>query len=1623
VRNHVKLTICNHRLKASPAAVETADPQSETTCVVASGREEIRVCNTRLKESTSNNLPARSVHAEATTYRDDDETTALMVDEDIEVDWRRQTDGHSMAKHLRYIEQQESDYQRTGERPTHGQDSWRKQLEVAMREKPPEPRRRPVFQASKYDSSTVQLLYEDFTTRASWNFSRDRAPVFRNRESRAFAMQSTQQSPFVIEPEPVSPAKLDGRAYTRASPTFFKARINEIQYRPTVGLLDNCAAISLIDRRLVKALDPAPMLYDGEVKIKGIGTSSSSQFCVLPIFIDVNEKDESGNRHKRRVRILVEFHVIDDLNESFVLGMDIIGPYQIDILTSRAEAKIQTAGGASFPLLFGPGMTKASIQQSYNVVAAETITIPGQSETTIPALIAGHGSNQTARYDLFLDPIPIWDDAMDMLGMVGKGLYSSDTSKVWFANLGSHPITIRKGTRIASATHVSSMDTISVLPIKHTAGGPGRAEIFSCVPKKATDPLTMRKMKSKLQEPHWSVHVQQYAFPAILMEPTDRPPPEDPQEEGTFDVSTDFGEYGRNILLRTLRTNEAAFTMDGRPGLVNSLELELDTDDRMLHPEKLRQTSPRKQVIIDETLDQLLEWDIISPSDSRVSYPVVIVHQNGKDRFCVDYRNLNKHTRPMVYPMQRSDEMFEALAGKQIFSSLDAARGYHQIPIATEHRWKTAFITHRGLFEYNTMPFGLKTAPGIFQRFMDGILGRLRWTAALCYIDDVIIFSDTVEEHADHIGYVLQAAAAAGLKFSPSKCHFGYASLKLLGRRVSTEGLEVLQDKLAAVQELRAPRNLKELWHVLGLFGYYRSFIHRYSIIAAPLTALMRGIKPEKKADGSYTQRMGETPIQWSTACQEAFEALKQKLTNPPVLAYPDFMNPFILYVDASHAGMACALHQSTPTRPPKHAARKGADETTARPMEATTKADLSELQQRDPTWKKIFDNIHLFPQFTIKDGLLYHEECLCMPHNKSFITSILHDAHDVGGHMGVSKSYDRLRRQWYRPGMFNILRSYVKSCVTCKGVKLSKQKPTGDMHPQRNMSAMAFDNIAIDVFSLPMTKGFDACLAIADTFTKAVVLRPTRTTASTEDIAELLFANILCKGFLPSTIISDKDPKYTSELWSAVMKKLGTQIELTSPYHQQADPAERTIQTVQNILRCYKDVDWVSRLPYVELAINDTKNESTGFRPNDLLYVARRGPTIDAMVELDNEEFPELLAQAKQKVREALDNIRIAQGRQKVKHDSKHQKPEKIEVGDFAFLLLDKHEVKGIKRNKLSWPKWGPFRVLAVTDTTVDLEFPSTSKKDPTVSRQHIERVPPDEFDRALPEPELIDGEQAWEVEAIIGERIHGKAKEQQFRIKWKGWAINHASWEPEDTLRADMDPETLDRMITEYRESKKGATSRARKRLQETGSSAKAMQAVEAEAKAKVGGETQRIAGNPAETTMRERPILYLSRTLRSYERNYTILELELGAVVWSVLKLQRYLDGVPFTVVTDHQPILQVVASNSKTITSPRVERWRMLLQPYMGQMTFIHKAGKIHSNVDALSRLSREEVTGTKVGGSEDKRRAGEDGVMGQGGSMAGREEGLRRRRKGIGGDANLSEKGHVTGRKVRMEDMH
>lgn len=329
--------------------------------------------------------------------------------------------------------------------------------------------------------------------------------------------------------------------------------------------------------------------------------------------------------------------------------------------------------------------------------------------------------------------------------------------------------------------------------------------------------------------------------PACLIDPHYRDPPApssvpNPAPPGSFDTSFAYGPPNSPppYIVQVLEAHRAAFSFGGRPGIVDSVRISIVTDDSRLLAQSACQVGPHKRRIIKDSIDQLLDWDVLEPSNSHAGYPVVLVKQHDKWRFCLHYRNLNLATTGQAYPMTCTDSMFDALHGTSVFSIFDAARSYHQLAIAESDRWKTAFLTHRGLYQYKLIPFGLKNTPLQFQCFMDLVLGSLRWTLALVYINDILVFSDNFEDHASQLATLLDSTTAVGLKFNPTKCHFAYPSLKVRVHRVSTDGLSVLENRAAAIRELVTPWSLKELWHVLRIFSYYRQFIPRYAIRHCP---------------------------------------------------------------------------------------------------------------------------------------------------------------------------------------------------------------------------------------------------------------------------------------------------------------------------------------------------------------------------------------------------------------------------------------------------------------------------------------------------------------------------------------------------------------------------------------------------------------------------------------------------------------------------------------------------------------------------------------------------------------------------------------------------------------------
>ena len=262
-------------------------------------------------------------------------------------------------------------------------------------------------------------------------------------------------------------------------------------------------------------------------------------------------------------------------------------------------------------------------------------------------------------------------------------------------------------------------------------------------------------------------------------------------------------------------------------------------------------------------------------------------------RQCGDYRPLNVETDLDRYPLPGIEDIFNQMGGATIFSKLDLRSGYHQMPLRTEDRCKTAFWgANRVLWEWLVVPFGLKNAPPYFQRRMDEVLRDLPFTR--CYIDDIVIWSNSLAEHLQHLEVVFERLRVAGLKVHPGKCVFGVDSIDFLGHRISANSSQPQQDNLAAVRDLPSPTDLSSLRAALGLFSYYRKFVLHFSSIAFPLNALLK------------KDRLWE----WGPEQQAAFITLKEQLCSAAVLRLPDAYRPFILTTDWSQRGMGAILSQ-----------------------------------------------------------------------------------------------------------------------------------------------------------------------------------------------------------------------------------------------------------------------------------------------------------------------------------------------------------------------------------------------------------------------------------------------------------------------------------------------------------------------------------------------------------------------------------------------------------------------------------------------------------------------------------------------------------------------------------------
>ena len=251
--------------------------------------------------------------------------------------------------------------------------------------------------------------------------------------------------------------------------------------------------------------------------------------------------------------------------------------------------------------------------------------------------------------------------------------------------------------------------------------------------------------------------------------------------------------------------------------------------------------APARRRFIEDNCQQMLEQGITAPSNSPWASPVVLApKKDGSLRFCVDYRKLNALTIRDAYPIPRIDDTLDSLQEATFISTLDLRTGYWQVEMDEKSREKTAFITHKGLFEFNVMPYGLMNAPATFQRLMDIVLAGLKWQCCLVYIDDIVVYSPSFEQHLKDLKKVFEALRAANLTVKASKCHFCRRETKYLGHIITQNGIKPDSDLVKSVINFPQPKKIKDVQSFLGLTGYYRRFIKNYARIAEPLIKQLR---------------------------------------------------------------------------------------------------------------------------------------------------------------------------------------------------------------------------------------------------------------------------------------------------------------------------------------------------------------------------------------------------------------------------------------------------------------------------------------------------------------------------------------------------------------------------------------------------------------------------------------------------------------------------------------------------------------------------------------------------------------------------------------------------------------
>nr|AAC26240.1 contains similarity to reverse transcriptases (PFam: rvt.hmm, score: 116.22) [Arabidopsis thaliana] len=797
-----------------------------------------------------------------------------------------------------------------------------------------------------------------------------------------------------------------------------------------------------------------------------------------------------------------------------------------------------------------------------------------------------------------------------------------------------------------------------------------------------------------------------------------------------------------------------------------TIELEPGTASLSKAPYRM---APAEMAELKKQLEDFLGKRFIRPSTSPWRAPMLFMKKkDGSFRLCIDYRGLNQVTVKNKYPLPRIDELLDQLRGATCFSKIDLTSDYHQIPIAEADVRKTAFRTRYGHFEFVVMPFGLTNAPAAFMRLMNSVFQEFLDEFVIIFIDDILVYSKSPEEHEVHLRRVKEKLREQKLFAKLSKCSFWQREMGFLGHIVSAEGVSVDPEKIEAIRDWPRPTNAVEIRSFLGLAGYYRRFVKGFASMAQPMT----------KLTGK------DVPFVWSPECEEGFVSLKEMLTSTPVLALPEHGEPYSVYTDASGVGLGCVLMQrgkviayaSRQLR--KHEGNYPTHDLEMAAVIFALKIWRSYLyggKVQVFTDHKSLKYIFTQPELNLRQRRWmelvadYDLEIAYHPGKANVIVDAL-SRKRVGAAPGQSvealvratKMYRDLKRYYQWVGMKRDVANWVAECDVCQLVKAEHQVPGGVLQ-SLPIPEWKWDFITMDfVVGLPVSRTKDAIWVIVDRLTKSAHFLAIR-----------------------------------KNRWSGGAE-MGTKVQMSTAYHPQRDgQSERTIQTLEDMLRmCVLDWGgrWADHFSLVEFAYNNSYQMSIGMTPFETLYGRPcRTPLCWTQVGERSIYGADYVQETLERIRVLKLNMKEAQDRKRSYADKRRRELE-FEVGDRVYLKMAmlRGPNRSISETKLSPRYMGPFRIVErVGPVAYRLELLDVMRAFHKVFHLSMLRKCLHKDDEVLAKiPEDLQPNMTLETRPVrvLERRIKElrRKKIPLIKVLWDCDGVTEETWEPEARMKA---------------------------------------------------------------------------------------------------------------------------------------------------------------------------------------------------------------------------------------------